>query len=202
MSLRMTGNACARPDTADSHLHVVCVGRHKANALRSNRPHRIDAGKRRRRGRFSGARTDSLTKALVALDSKPAGRGAVPGYGIDFGVGKQICSRQHPCWIKLIERGGIERDLSHAEAGEMGTDPGDAGEHSIGNRLENGIRRWREHTEARSHRAHRGLKFRLTRPTGSTPRSTNLAGKSQEEAVGAVTFMARPPERCVSTPRG
>src|SRR4051812_49554982 len=32
---------------------------------------------------------------------------------------------------------------------------GGIGQHGVSNRLENGIRRWRQHAEARSHRGHR-----------------------------------------------
>src|SRR5216684_1074388 len=104
---------------------------------------------------------------------------------MDLGVGKESCSREQPCWSEGMERGGVEREGSHAEAGEMRTDPGDAGEHSIGNRLENGIRRWREHTEARSHRAHRGLKFRSTSATDAMSCSMKLTSKSYTRGVGA-----------------
>jgi hypothetical protein len=58
MSLHMTSNARACPNALDTQLHIVHVRRLEANAVRSTRPHRIDAGQRRRRGRFSGACTD------------------------------------------------------------------------------------------------------------------------------------------------
>jgi hypothetical protein len=95
MPLGMTGNASTGPNLADAQLHIVGIGRHKANPLRTTRPHRVDAGQRRRRGRLSGARTDRFAKAPVAFDSKSAGGSAVPGDSVDLGVGKQIRGRQH-----------------------------------------------------------------------------------------------------------
>ena len=38
MSFGMTGNARARPDLADTQLHIVRIRRHEANALRTPRP--------------------------------------------------------------------------------------------------------------------------------------------------------------------
>ena len=155
MALGMTGNALTRPNLADTPLHIVGIGRHEANPLRATQSHRIDTGQRRRRGRLSGARTDRFTKAPVAFDSKPAGRSAVPGDGIDLGVGQQIRCRQHVRRIELIERLSIKRDLGHPEAGEVHGNPGRSSEQGASHGLQHRIRRWREHPKAGSHCFHR-----------------------------------------------
>jgi hypothetical protein len=202
MPLGMTGNTFTSPNLADTQLHVIGIGRYEANPSGTTRPHRIDTGQRRRRGRLSSAHTDCFAKAPVALGSKPAGRSAVPGHGIDLGVGKQIRRRQHPGWIKLIHRLGIQRDLGHPEAGEVRADPGGSSQHGAGHRFENRIRRRREHPKARSHCIHHRSMSWLTLAISAMPCSRRLPGKSRAGRFGAIASMARPFERRASIPRG
>ena len=100
-----------------------------------------------RGGGDAGRMRDRRTKITVAIEAEPARRRSVPADRVDLSVAEERGGAQHRLARELVGRFGPERDFGDAKATEVKGDFRRRAQHLGADRLEDGVRRRRQHPD-------------------------------------------------------